>query len=83
MDGEDVKKRGLCVLRFEDEDKDKDEIKGLIWINNHIANYGKKSGKKCGLWDCLGRSNGFEVCVEAIKSLVGVKKSKQVDLKNG
>ncbi|GJY33872.1 hypothetical protein Tco_0418341 [Tanacetum coccineum] len=30
---------------FEDEDEDKDEIKGLIWVNNHIANKRGKSGQ--------------------------------------
>ncbi|GJV18344.1 hypothetical protein Tco_1367364 [Tanacetum coccineum] len=29
---------------FEDEDKDKDKIKGLIWVNNHIANKEKDGG---------------------------------------
>ncbi|GJT99342.1 hypothetical protein Tco_1094860 [Tanacetum coccineum] len=41
----------LCVLgseeRFEDEveDEDMDEIKGFIWVNNHIANKGEKIGQ--------------------------------------
>ncbi|GJR53575.1 reverse transcriptase domain-containing protein [Tanacetum coccineum] len=30
--------------RFEDEDEDKDEIKGLMWVNNDIANKRGKSG---------------------------------------
>ncbi|GJX93238.1 hypothetical protein Tco_0347824 [Tanacetum coccineum] len=34
-------------VRFEDEDEedeDYDEIKGLIWVYNHIANKREKSG---------------------------------------
>ncbi|GKB45471.1 hypothetical protein Tco_0896224, partial [Tanacetum coccineum] len=35
-------------IRFEDEDEedeDNDEIKGLVWVYNHIANKIEKSGK--------------------------------------
>ena len=46
----------------------KDEIKGLIWVNNHITNKKEKSGHIC-LWDCLGRR--CLECVEEMKSLVG------------
>ncbi|GKD04876.1 hypothetical protein Tco_1179850, partial [Tanacetum coccineum] len=55
MKGEDVKKRGYGRslvenvgnirkgLKMNDEgDEDKDEIKGLIWVNNHIANKRRK-----------------------------------------
>ncbi|GJW99065.1 hypothetical protein Tco_0180873 [Tanacetum coccineum] len=46
------RKRGLCEgkIRLEGlkmknkDDEDKDEIKGLIWVNNHIANKKGKSG---------------------------------------
>ncbi|GJW31296.1 hypothetical protein Tco_0051328 [Tanacetum coccineum] len=39
MEGKDVKKRGLKM-----KNEDEDEIKRLIWVNNHIANKREKSG---------------------------------------
>ncbi|GJZ40010.1 adenosine kinase 2 [Tanacetum coccineum] len=33
------------ALPFEDQDEDKDDIKGLVWVNNHIANKRGKSGR--------------------------------------
>nr|GEY34769.1 hypothetical protein [Tanacetum cinerariifolium] len=36
---------GLKLTGFEDEDEDKDDIKGLIWVDNHIANKREKSGQ--------------------------------------
>ncbi|GJY54437.1 hypothetical protein Tco_0446101 [Tanacetum coccineum] len=51
LDRRDGKINGLCEgkIRLEglkiknEDDEDKDEIKGLIWVNNHIAN---KKGKR-------------------------------------
>ncbi|GKD76863.1 hypothetical protein Tco_1339484 [Tanacetum coccineum] len=34
--------REFGLMRFEDEDKDKDEIKGFIWVYNHIDNKRRK-----------------------------------------
>nr|GEW18689.1 hypothetical protein [Tanacetum cinerariifolium] len=36
---------GLKLTGFKDEDEDKDDIKGLIWVDNHIANKREKSGQ--------------------------------------
>ncbi|GKE23376.1 hypothetical protein Tco_1434888, partial [Tanacetum coccineum] len=42
-------KEGLClemILKIKNEDdEDKDEIKGLIWVYDHIANKREKSGR--------------------------------------
>ncbi|GKF35967.1 hypothetical protein Tco_0112725, partial [Tanacetum coccineum] len=53
---------GLCEGKFrlkglkmkKEDDEDKDEIKGLIWVNNHISNKKGKSGKMNDvLKDCV------------------------------
>ncbi|GJT83818.1 hypothetical protein Tco_1058160 [Tanacetum coccineum] len=53
----------------DEEDEDKDEIKGLIWVNNHTANIRRKDWASVIMG--LFRKELFGVCVEEMKSLVG------------
>ncbi|GJX59476.1 hypothetical protein Tco_0290866 [Tanacetum coccineum] len=57
-------------LKINDEyDEDKDGIKGLIWVNDHIANKRRKDWASVIMG--LFMKKMFGVCVEEMKSLVG------------
>ncbi|GJZ46048.1 hypothetical protein Tco_0593644 [Tanacetum coccineum] len=63
----------MCMggLKMNDEeDEDRDQIKGLIWVNNHIANIRRKDWASVIMG--LFRKEMFGVCVEEMKSLVGL-----------